>query len=137
MTTPDYFHWEQNSDGVVVLTMDAPGKRANTMDEAFRQALGPAVDRLEAERESITGVVIASAKDTFFAGGDLELMMNATTDDAQEIYDLLTQVKQPLRRLDSSASPSSPPSTARLSAAATRSPSPPTTASPSTARASR
>ncbi len=27
----DYFRWEQDADGIVVVTMDAPGKSANTM----------------------------------------------------------------------------------------------------------
>ena len=34
--------------------------------------MGKAVDRLVAEKDSITGVVITSAKKTFFAGGDLK-----------------------------------------------------------------
>jgi 3-hydroxyacyl-CoA dehydrogenase/enoyl-CoA hydratase/3-hydroxybutyryl-CoA epimerase len=36
------------------------------------------VERLEAEKESITGVVITSAKKTFFAGGDLNDLRKVT-----------------------------------------------------------
>ena len=35
------------------------------------------VDRLEAERDQLTGVVVTSAKKTFFAGGDLHQLIKA------------------------------------------------------------
>ena len=47
------------------------------MNEAFIAALPVLVDRLEAERERITGVVLMSAKKTFFAGGDLDMLVRA------------------------------------------------------------
>lgn len=58
--------WEQDEDGIVTLTLDDPKQSANTMNADFRESLGVTVDRLEAEKDSITGVVITSAKKTFF-----------------------------------------------------------------------
>ena len=63
--------WEQDADGVVNLILDDPNQSANTMNEAYKASMAAAVDRLEAEKDSISGVVITSAKKTFFAGGDL------------------------------------------------------------------
>ncbi|MDW5595789.1 enoyl-CoA hydratase-related protein [Conexibacter stalactiti] len=63
--------WEQGEDGIVVLTLDDPARSANTLNGTFTTALGAALERLEAERAGIAGVVLCSAKRTFIAGGDL------------------------------------------------------------------
>ncbi|HEY3259541.1 MAG TPA: 3-hydroxyacyl-CoA dehydrogenase NAD-binding domain-containing protein [Pseudonocardiaceae bacterium] len=93
-------NWDKDADGIVTLTMDDPGQSANTMNAAFTAALGPTVQRLEAERDSITGVIITSAKKTFFAGGDVKLMRQATPADAQRITDEVTAMCGYLRRLE-------------------------------------
>ena len=72
--------WDQDADGIVTLTLDDPNQRANTMNGDYRNSMHDAVERLQAEKESITGVVITSAKDTFFAGGDLNLLIQVTDD---------------------------------------------------------
>ena len=67
--------WEEDADGIVTLTLDDPTGSANVMNEHYKESMHKAVERLirlVAEKDSITGVVIASAKKTFFAGGDLE-----------------------------------------------------------------
>ena len=64
--------WEKDADGVVILTLDDPNQSANTMNAAYMASIKATVDRLEAERDEITGVIITSAKKTFFAGGDLQ-----------------------------------------------------------------
>ena len=67
-------NWEKDADGVVILTMDDPNQGANTMNELFQTSIKTTVERLEAEKDDITGVIITSAKKTFFAGGDLKDM---------------------------------------------------------------
>ncbi len=95
-----------------------------------------AVERLVAEKDSITGVVITSAKKTFFAGGDLKGMINLGPEDAAEAFDDgRGRQDATCARWRPSASPSSPPSTAPRSVAAWRSRWPVTTASPPTSRA--
>ena len=56
--------WDQDADGVVTLTMDDPQARVNTMNERYQDAMDAVVDRLEAERDTVTGVVLTSAKKT-------------------------------------------------------------------------
>ena len=85
--------WSRDADGVVTLTMDDPDQRANIMNLAFRQSLGPVVDRLYAEQDSITGVILTSAKDTFFAGGDLRLLSQVTDETAAEFFAAAEQLK--------------------------------------------
>ena len=70
-TDTEIIRWQTAPDGILVLTMDAPGQSANTLSEQFVTALTETVARLRDEREHITGVVLTSAKKTFFAGGDL------------------------------------------------------------------
>jgi len=92
--------WTQDDAGVVTLTMDDPGQRANTMNERFGVALGETVDRLVAEKDSITGVVVASAKDTFFAGGDLNMLRRVTPENARRLFDEVQEIKRRLRTLE-------------------------------------
>ena len=97
--------WEQDDDGIVVLTLDDPSQSANTMNDAYKQSMAATVDRLEAERDQIAGVVIASAKKTFFAGGDLHDLRRATKDQAEEIAAGLRDIKAQLRRLETLGKP--------------------------------
>ncbi len=97
--------WEQDEDGIVVLTLDDPGQTANTMNAAYRESMAATVDRLEAEREQIAGVVITSAKKTFFAGGDLNDLIKATRDDAPRVAEEVRELKRQLRRLETLGKP--------------------------------
>jgi 3-hydroxyacyl-CoA dehydrogenase/enoyl-CoA hydratase/3-hydroxybutyryl-CoA epimerase len=92
--------WTQDADGMVTLTMDDPDQRANTMNETFQTSFGPIVDRLYAERESITGVILTSAKETFFAGGDLRLLSKVTDDTAEQFFLQAERLKSHMRRLE-------------------------------------
>jgi 3-hydroxyacyl-CoA dehydrogenase/enoyl-CoA hydratase/3-hydroxybutyryl-CoA epimerase len=58
--------WQLGEDGILTLTMDDPDQRANTMNETFQVSLAATVDRLYAERDGLRGVIITSAKNTFF-----------------------------------------------------------------------
>ena len=82
--------YEKDADGIVTLTLDDPTANANTMNEAYRDGMRAAVDRLydelAADESSVTGVVVASAKTTFFAGGNLQLMIQATPADAPRFF---------------------------------------------------
>ncbi|WP_067824591.1 3-hydroxyacyl-CoA dehydrogenase NAD-binding domain-containing protein [Nocardia inohanensis] len=92
--------WERDADGIVVLTMDDPNQGANTMNELYRRSMAATVQRLEAERDDITGVVLTSAKKTFFAGGDLKDMIETTPDQAESMMAELGEIKGSLRRLE-------------------------------------
>ncbi|MDT6987186.1 3-hydroxyacyl-CoA dehydrogenase NAD-binding domain-containing protein [Streptomyces lusitanus] len=97
--------WEQDDTGVVTLVLDDPNQSANTVNKAFRDSLAATVDRLEAEQDSIRGVVVTSAKKTFFAGGDLRDLIRVTPDTAQELFDGGMAFKRRLRRLETLGKP--------------------------------
>ncbi|MCQ4079991.1 3-hydroxyacyl-CoA dehydrogenase NAD-binding domain-containing protein [Streptomyces sp. RB6PN25] len=97
--------WEQNGDGVVTLVLDDPSQSANTMNAAFSASLEAVVDRLDAERDTIRGIVITSAKKTFFAGGDLRDLIRATPEHAEQAFEAGMRVKRQLRRLETLGKP--------------------------------
>ena len=99
-TTETAVRYERDADGIVTLTLDDPTSKANTMTELYQRSMDAAVDRLYDEQDDVVGVVIASAKKTFFAGGNLTLMSQATADDAQRIFASGEAIKAGLRRLE-------------------------------------
>jgi 3-hydroxyacyl-CoA dehydrogenase/enoyl-CoA hydratase/3-hydroxybutyryl-CoA epimerase len=105
MSEQNTIRWEQDADGVVTLTLDDPTQRANTMNAAYRESMKAAIERLYAEKDSIRGVIITSAKDTFFAGGDLRLLSQVTDANAAEFGAGVTEIKADLRRLETLGRP--------------------------------
>jgi 3-hydroxyacyl-CoA dehydrogenase/enoyl-CoA hydratase/3-hydroxybutyryl-CoA epimerase len=103
--TENMIRWEQDSDGIVTLTMDDPNQSANTMNQLYRDSMKATVERLEAEKDQITGVVITSAKKTFFAGGDLGELIQARPEDAGQVFELSLGLKEPLRKLETLGRP--------------------------------
>ena len=96
--------YEKDADGIVTLTLDDPTSSANTMNDLYRASINTAIDRLydelAADESSIKGVVIASAKKTFFAGGNLKGMVTAGPEDAEDVFRMAEDVKAGLRRLE-------------------------------------
>ncbi|GAY12797.1 3-hydroxyacyl-CoA dehydrogenase NAD-binding domain-containing protein [Pseudonocardia sp. N23] len=97
--------WEKGADGIAVVTLDDPGKSANTMNDAYKAAMGSTVDELVAAREDLVGVIVTSAKKTFFAGGDLEALSAAQPSDAGAVMENVTEIKAQLRRLETLGKP--------------------------------
>ncbi|MCW2755238.1 MAG: 3-hydroxyacyl-CoA dehydrogenase [Marmoricola sp.] len=97
--------YERGPDGIVILTLDDPTGSANTMNDLYKASMAEAIDRLYAEKDDVTGVVVTSAKKTFFAGGNLKNMMSATPEDADQIFSLSQEIKKDLRRLETFGKP--------------------------------
>ncbi|MCB1733316.1 MAG: enoyl-CoA hydratase/isomerase family protein, partial [Halieaceae bacterium] len=92
------FIYEKDADGIVTVTMDMQGQNANTMNKRFEPGMRGICDRLEAE-EGLTGVVFASAKSTFFAGGDLhDILATEVADEAT--FAFIEANKATYRRLE-------------------------------------
>ena len=98
-------HWDKDADGIVTLTLDDPTGGANVMNEHYKESMHKAVERLVAEKDSVTGVVITSAKKTFFAGGDLKAMITAGPENAGEIFAEVEGIKADLRALETLGKP--------------------------------
>ncbi|MFE9858525.1 3-hydroxyacyl-CoA dehydrogenase NAD-binding domain-containing protein [Streptomyces sp. NPDC005780] len=105
MTESTTIRWEQDETGVVTLVLDDPNQSANTMNQAFRDSIEAVADRAEAEKDSIRGIIYASAKKTFFAGGDLKDMIRIGPENAQAAFDAGTAIKRSLRRIETLGKP--------------------------------
>ena len=97
------FDYDKDANGVVTVTMDMEGA-VNSMSAAFLPALRETVDRLEAE-DGLTGVVLASGKKTFFAGGDLNSLCQVTPDNAEMFFDEVQASKAEFRRMEKLGKP--------------------------------
>ncbi|MED7948291.1 3-hydroxyacyl-CoA dehydrogenase NAD-binding domain-containing protein [Streptomyces sp. BE303] len=97
--------WEQDQDGVVTLVLDDPTQSVNTMNEAFTADFEATVARLAGLGEELRGVVVTSAKKTFFAGGDLKLLSVARSEDAAAVFEKSMRIKRALRALETLGKP--------------------------------
>ena len=95
---------ERRSDGIAVLTIDDPTQSANAISSAFVRSLASAVDQLAAERESLTGVIVTSAKDSFVVGMDLK-EFSTGGGDRLAVVALATTLKDAFRRLETLGRP--------------------------------
>ncbi|NOK08088.1 3-hydroxyacyl-CoA dehydrogenase NAD-binding domain-containing protein [Corallococcus exercitus] len=105
MSEQNTLRWEQDADGIVVLTLDDPSQSANTMNAAYVKSMRAAVDRLVKEKATVTGVIITSAKKTFFAGGDLNDLRRVKKDEAKQVFELGQEIKAQLRTLETLGKP--------------------------------
>lgn len=102
-----YIRLEKDSDGIVELIFDQPGKAVNTMGQEYEAAIKEAVSDLEkmVEAGDCKGVYVRSGKpNQFFAGGDikelLEMDLHPSEQERQEMFEAIVEVKQPLRKLE-------------------------------------
>ncbi|MCC6583482.1 MAG: enoyl-CoA hydratase/isomerase family protein [Chitinophagales bacterium] len=97
------FHYTKDNDNIVTVTMDMQGRSANVINEEFGKRWLEMIERLEKEKAEIAGVVLTSAKSTFFAGADIDNLYKQTN--AQEIFDMCEGLKKQLRRLETLGKP--------------------------------
>jgi 3-hydroxyacyl-CoA dehydrogenase/enoyl-CoA hydratase/3-hydroxybutyryl-CoA epimerase len=97
--------YDTGDDGIVILTLDDPNQSANTMNAAYLESMRATVKRLQDEKDEIKGVVITSAKKTFFAGGDLNDLKKVTRDQAEDFGEFVREGKALLRSLETLGKP--------------------------------
>ena len=92
--------FDKTADGIVTLTFDAPEQSANTMTVAFKQAFSDVIHKLVSEQDQITGVIMTSAKKTFFAGGNLKDLMAVKPEQSEEFFQRSMKTKLEHRLLE-------------------------------------
>ncbi|HEX5276730.1 MAG TPA: 3-hydroxyacyl-CoA dehydrogenase NAD-binding domain-containing protein [Fluviicoccus sp.] len=103
--TQTAIRWEKDADNIVTLTLDDPTSSANTMNELYTRSMADTVARLQAEKADIKGVIVTSAKKTFFAGGDLKTLIQAGPEHAAQFEAGVTEIKRQLRVLETQGKP--------------------------------
>lgn len=92
------FNYEKDADGIVTVTMDMAGP-VNSMSAEFNPLWKEMVEKLEKE-DGLTGVVLTSAKKTFFAGGDLNSLLATQPEQKEDFFNTLQDMKADMRRLE-------------------------------------
>ncbi|MFO1293148.1 MAG: 3-hydroxyacyl-CoA dehydrogenase NAD-binding domain-containing protein [Rubrivivax sp.] len=92
---------ELGSDGILVATMDLPGRPMNVVGEALMEGIAAAIDRLAGP--DVKGLILTSGKSDFCAGGDLERMFRWTR--PEEPFDATMAMKKVLRQLETQGKP--------------------------------
>ena len=96
--------FEKDSENVVTVTFDAPGAPVNTMTEEWQTAFTATVERLQDElrrsKASVKGVILASAKKTFFAGAELKDVLGWRPEEGPKVFRWVEAVKKQMRSLE-------------------------------------
>ena len=96
------FDYQKDGQDIVTVTMDMPGRSANVINDEFSLSMMTVVDKLERE-DSLSGIIITSAKKTFLAGGDLEMLI--TQEDPEKTFELVEKGKKITRKLETLGKP--------------------------------
>ena len=86
--------------GIATLTFDEPDSAVNTMCLQWQDDLCEATAQIVGQRAQLRGIILASAKKTFFAGADLKAVMRLQADDAPRAYAEVERVKKQFRTLE-------------------------------------
>ncbi|MBO9446867.1 3-hydroxyacyl-CoA dehydrogenase NAD-binding domain-containing protein [Ruegeria sp. R14_0] len=92
------FAYEKDANGIVTVTMDMEGP-VNAMNSAFLPLFRDTMDRIETE-DGLKGVIWTSAKETFFAGGDLNMLKSVTPDGVEALFESVEGTKAVMRRME-------------------------------------
>ncbi len=95
--------YEKDADSIVHLVLDKPDAATNLMDEQFADDIRTAAQRLL--EDDFRGVVIRSAKSTFFAGGDLNMLFRAGPEDRDRVYAMTEKIKGAMRAIETCGKP--------------------------------
>ena len=97
--------YELDAAGIATLTFDEPGSKVNTMTLQWQADMAEAADALERDKERIKGVLLASAKTTFFAGAELKSVLKLKVEDAAEGFGRIEALKRSFRRIETLGRP--------------------------------
>ena len=92
---------ETGDDGIVVATMDLPGRPMNVVNDELMLGIAAALERLA--DPAVKGLILTSGKADFCAGGDLDRISKWTR--PEEPFEASMQMKAVLRRLETQGKP--------------------------------
>jgi 3-hydroxyacyl-CoA dehydrogenase/enoyl-CoA hydratase/3-hydroxybutyryl-CoA epimerase len=92
-------------DGIATITFDEPDSVVNTMSQQWQQDMTALAAQLTRDKDTIKGIILASAKSTFFAGADLKSVMRLSAADASALFTEIEGVKKSFHTLESLGKP--------------------------------
>src|SRR6516164_800640 len=97
--------YEIDADRILTITFDAPDAAVNTMTAAWQRDLAAAAAQAVADKEKIRGIVLASAKETFFAGAALRHVLSLEAKDAVPGFHEIQALTKSYRTLETLGRP--------------------------------
>ena len=88
------------ADGIATITFDEQGSPVNTMCLQWQADLTQAAEQVLKDKAQIKGVILASAKSTFFAGADLKGVMRSQASDGPRVFVEIEGIKKAFRTIE-------------------------------------
>ncbi|TRZ67727.1 MAG: 3-hydroxyacyl-CoA dehydrogenase [Comamonadaceae bacterium] len=95
----------QLENGIATVTFDEPNSPVNTMCLQWQSDMSELANQILKDKDAIQGILLTSAKSTFFAGADLKAAMRLTASDAGRIFEEIERVKHSFRTLETLGKP--------------------------------
>lgn len=77
---------QEIKDSVLILSLDKPGEKVNTLDEAMMTQFAALLDEIESNSKVKGALIISRKKDNFIAGADIEMFKaQETADDLEQL----------------------------------------------------
>ncbi len=99
---------ELDADGVLLATIDMPGRSMNVFSVELMDAIDALMDRVDSD-DAVRSCVITSAKPTFLAGADLAMVRGYTdaarTSTHEQMFEACGRLGRQFVRLEASAKP--------------------------------
>ena len=92
-------------DGIATITFDEPDSPVNTMCLQWQEDMAELATLVGKDKDAIKGILLTSAKSTFFAGADLKATMRITPADAPKVYSEIERLKKNMRFLETLGKP--------------------------------
>src|SRR6201996_1856963 len=97
-------NYNVDTDGIATITWDMPGRTMNVLNEGSLKAYTEILDKALKD-EKVKGIILTSGKDTFIAGADLEMLLNADTSDAAKLTEQFSQLQKLFRLQETGGKP--------------------------------
>jgi 3-hydroxyacyl-CoA dehydrogenase/enoyl-CoA hydratase/3-hydroxybutyryl-CoA epimerase len=92
-------------DGIAVITFDEENSPVNTMCLQWQDDLDAVAAQVAKDKDAIRGIILASAKSTFFAGADLKGVMRMKPEDAKRVFVEIERIKKNFRIIETLGKP--------------------------------
>ncbi|WP_439113420.1 3-hydroxyacyl-CoA dehydrogenase NAD-binding domain-containing protein [Hydrogenophaga sp.] len=92
-------------NGIATITFDEQGSPVNTMCLQWQDDLDAIAAQVVKDHAQLKGIVLASAKSTFFAGADLKGVMRSTAADGPRVFTEIERIKRNFRTIETQGLP--------------------------------
>jgi 3-hydroxyacyl-CoA dehydrogenase/enoyl-CoA hydratase/3-hydroxybutyryl-CoA epimerase len=93
------------TNGIATITFDEQGSPVNTMCLQWQDDLDAIAAQVARDKAQLKGIVLASAKSTFFAGADLKGVMRSTEADGPRVFAEIERIKRNFRAIETQGVP--------------------------------